>query len=202
MKKLAFSVVALLVAGAGVSVAAAGCSSSSSNNGTPAPDTGTAADSTTPEDGGADTGTPDDSSTGSDAPAEAGACMTDASGALQVLEPTDDGGVMENTACETCIASSCGAAQTACIQDCNMVPDPNSDASVPACGAYAVCVYSAFLTNLSAYVMDAGQSVGEPADLAAAQAGCAGSFASTSTGSGNALIGCIAGMCATQCVGQ
>jgi hypothetical protein len=192
MKKLALSVVALMVAGAGVSVSAVGCSSSSST-GTTQDDSGTVADVTTGDSGETgETSTTDDGATDSGS-AEA-ACLTDAGGSIAVEVPNPDGGdPIENTACEQCIATNCSAAQTTCLDDCSMVPQ--DDASVPACGAYAVCVYSSFLTKLQ--TSDAGLA----ADLTAAQTSCAGTFSPSSTGPGNALIGCIASSCASASAG-
>lgn len=195
MKKLALSVVALMVAGAGVSMSSVGCSSSSST-GTTGEDSGTGADVTTPEDGGTDTGTPTgDSST----PVDSGtteataACDVDAAGSIQVVEETDAGEV-ENTACEMCVAANCAQQQCVCLTDTNMAT--LGDASAPACGVYAICVYQAFLTALA--TSDAGES----ADLTAAQAACAGSLPQASITDGNGLIACIASACTTQCVGQ
>jgi len=196
MKKLAFSVVLLMVAGAGASVGAVGCSSSSSNG--TSEDSGPGADVTagdsgeTTETSTTDSGTPP---TDSGTPTEAApACDVDAAGSLQIGVDTD-AGFVENTPCETCISTSCAQAQCVCLTDTNMVTV--DDAGEPACGAYAGCVYTAFLTNLA--TSDAG-AAGEAADLTAAQASCAGSFPSASITDGNGLIGCIASNCAASCV--
>jgi hypothetical protein len=191
MKKLALSVVALMVAGAGVSVSSVGCSSSSSTGTSSGDDSGSLADVTTGDSGESETST-GEGGTDSGTPVEA-SCLTDASGTIEVDTPTADGGTVENTACEQCIATNCSAAQTTCIEDCNLVAD--GDASAPACGEYAVCVYSAFLTNLA--TSDAGLAT----DLSSAQTSCAGSFAPASIASGNALIGCIASSCASATAG-
>jgi hypothetical protein len=194
MKKLALSVVILMVAGAGASVSAVGCSSSSA--GGTATDSGTLPDVTnddsgTTEAGGDDSGSPGDSGTPSEA---APACDVDAAGSLQIGVDTD-AGFVENTACEGCIATNCANAQCVCLTDTNVVQV--DDAGEPGCGAYAGCVYTAFLTNVA--TSDAG-TAGEGADLMAAQASCAGSFAAGSISSGNGLIGCIASSCASSCV--
>jgi len=174
MKKLALSVVLLMVAGAGGTVGAIGCSSSSS--GTTADDSGTNADVTTGDDSGT-----------------TAMCDIDAAGSLQIGVDTD-AGFVENTACEACIATNCGQAQCVCLTDTNMVTV--DDAGEPGCGAYAGCVYTGFLTALA--TTDAGLA----ADLMGAQTACATGFASASTTSGNALIGCIASSCESSCVGQ
>jgi hypothetical protein len=196
MKKLALSVVLLMVAGAGASVSAVGCSSSSA--GGAANDSGTP-DVTSGDDSGTgsetsdnDSGTPGDTGT---TPTEAAAmCDFDAAGSLQIGVDTD-AGFVENTPCETCIATNCAQPQCVCLTDTNVVTV--DDAGEPGCGAYAGCVYTAFLTNLA--LSDAG-AAGEGADLMAAQTSCAGSFAAGSIASGNALIGCIASSCASSCV--
>ncbi len=187
MKKLALSVVLLMVAGAGASVSAVGCSSSSS--GTTAEDSGTA-DVTQGDDSGTGSETStEDSGPGTDSgtPTEAAAaCDVDAAGSLQIGVDTD-AGFMENTACEACIAANCAQPQCVCLTDTNTVVV--DDAGEPGCGAYAGCVYTAFLTNLA--TSDAGLQ----GDLTSAQSSCMGSFATGSIASGNALIGCIATSC-------
>ncbi len=193
MKKLALSVVILMVAGAGASVSAVGCSSSSA--GTTADDSGTNSDVTTGDDSGtAETGT-ETSTEDSGTPMEGAAmCDIDAAGSLQIGVDTD-AGFVENTACEGCIATNCAQAQCVCLTDTNVVQV--DDAGEPGCGAYAGCVYTAFLTNLA--TSDAG-AAGEGADLMAAQASCMSTFAAGSISSGNGLIGCIASSCESSCV--
>jgi hypothetical protein len=195
MKKLALSVVALMVAGAGMSVSAVGCSSSSSAGATE--DSGTGEDVTTGDSGEVsetstgDSATPADSGTGE----AAATCDVDAAGSIQIGTDTD-AGFVENTACEACIAANCAVPQCQCLTDTTTVTV--DDAGEPACGAYAGCVYPTFLMNLA--TSDAG-AAGLGTDLMNAQASCAGSFSMGSIGLGNALIGCIASSCAAASAG-
>jgi hypothetical protein len=199
MNKLALSVVVLMVAGAGVSMSSVGCSSSSSTG--TSEDSGTGSDVTTGDDGGGtDSGTPTgDSGTptgdsGTAADSGTAPCDVDAAGSIQVISTTADGGEVENTACEMCIATSCAQEQCTCLTDTNM--GSVDDAAAPECAVYAICVYETFLTAL------ATDDAGSAADLTNAQASCATSTSapSSSTALGNGLIGCIATSCATQCV--
>ncbi len=194
MKKLALSVAVLMVAGAGISASAIGCSSSSSTGGN---DSGTAETSTGDDSSTGDSATGDDSSTTdsgtvdtgtppADGGAEAAACTSDAG--LVILG--GDGGL--NTACMSGVSSSCGQEQCVCLTDTNLVPDPTSDAGgmIPTCGYYVGCVYQT--VSYLAATTDAGLT----ADLTQAQAACAangdaGALPSSSTGGGDALIGCI-----------
>jgi hypothetical protein len=193
MKKLAFSVVALLVAGAGASVSAAGCSSSSSSgNGGPAADTGTVEDVTNNQ----DTGTEVDSGTATDtgSPTPEAGCSTDAGGSFQF--PGADGG--ENTTCEACIATNCGMQQTACLDDCNMV-NPDDAGNIPACGGYVSCLYTAAETYL-AQNPDAGLA-GLSGQLSTFEGTCGTGLPSASTTLGNLFVACAANpsTCAGEC---
>jgi len=190
MKKLALSVVVLLVAGAGAGVAAVGCSSSSSSSG----DGGTGGDSSVvpgddgggteaaTDDGGSTEAATDDGGGNDTGTTETGAMCTDG-GALGVVGA--DGG--PNTACTDAIAASCGNEQCLCTTDTAMVPFDDAGTMVPACEAYAYCVYYEFSVNLQT------SDAGTPADLMAAQATCAAKgFPTASVALGDAFYVCLA----------
>jgi hypothetical protein len=94
-----------------------------------------------------------------------------------------------------CINANCQVPECQCTGD--MVPEP--DGALAVCSTYVVCVYDAFLQNLAS--SDAGAQ-GEGADLMNAQAMCQAGIDMNSMTLGNALIGCIAASCASQCVVQ
>jgi hypothetical protein len=200
MKKLALSVVALMVATGGATLGAVGCSSSSSAGGTADSGTtemdATGGDSGTPEDSSTntDTGTPEgDSST----PMEAAACTTDASIAVGV---DTDAGFVVNTACSDCINTSCGPQACSCITDTNIVALDDAGDNTTACGEYVGCVYQGLVAFVQANP-DAGATALTTA-LGQAQTQCntALSTPTASKGDGDGLIGCVASMCPTQCL--
>ncbi len=205
MKKLALSVVVLAVAGLGASLGSVGCSTSNS-----ASDGGASNDSSTTSDSGSgseassgdDSSTPADGS-GSSSGGEGGSGSGGGDGGTEggtssctnpeagIPVPGQDGG--DNTACESCISTSCAATQCNCLSD-TPVPVDDAGTMAPACEAYAVCVYQNFVTAL--LTSDAGETM----DLTNAETACAGTFNSTTTKLGQSLIGCIAGHCTSQCV--
>jgi hypothetical protein len=141
-----------------------------------------------------DTGTP----TGDSGTEAAVLCDVDAAGSLQIGVDTD-AGFVENTACEACIAMNCAQPQCLCLTDTNMATV--DDAGEPACGAYAGCVYTEFLTNLAE--SDAG-AAGLGDDLMAAETTCGAASPTPPASSvtlGKGLIGCIATNCATASAG-
>jgi hypothetical protein len=117
-------------------------------------------------------------------------------GALMVVDTTDAGPV-ENFSCEMCINANCQQQECQCTGDPIMVLQDAG--AVPACAAYAECVYVTFLQLLAAN--DAGTQ-SESADLTTAQAACQAGIDMSSIQLGNALIACIASSCVTPCVMQ
>ena len=203
MKKLALSVVVLMVASAGVSISGAGCSSSSStgtssssSGGTDATaDTSSGGDDSSSSSSGSDSSS---SSSGGDSSSSSGsdatACSVPDSGGIPVSGL--DGG--ENTACESCIGASCCNEQNACIFDTNMVVGDDAGTMFPGCDVYLNCVYpelTQLLLTTDAGLM--GAATQAETDCAGADGG---NFAAGSVTAGNALLSCIGLNCASTCI--
>jgi len=190
MKKLALSVVLLMVAGAGVSVSAVGCSSSSSAGTTAGGDSGTGADVTQGDDSGTggETSTEDTGTTTTDSGTTMEAAATcDVDGGGSFVFPGADGG--ENTACATCISTNCAMSQCFCLADTNMV-NPDDAGAIPACGGYVECLYGA----AEAALPDAGLS-GLSALLPGFETACGTGLPAASTDLGKAFVGCAVNSC-------
>jgi hypothetical protein len=201
MKKLALSVVALMVATGGATLGAVGCSSSSSSGSPATGDSGTepdvtAGDSGTPEDSSTntDTGTPEgDSST----PMEAAACTTDASIAVGV---DTDAGFAVNQPCSDCINTSCGQPACSCITDTNIVALDDAGDNTTACGEYVGCVYQGLVGFVQANPDAGAMALTTALGQAQMQCNTALSTPMASKGDGDQLIGCVASMCASSCL--
>jgi len=203
MKKLALSVVVLMVASAGVSISGAGCSSSSgsgassgsSGSGSGSDATADSSGSSSGSDANGDTGSSSgvDSSSGSDA-SEGGSCTVSEAGGIPVGGL--DGG--ENTACEMCLGTSCCDQQNACVNDSNLQVGDDAGTMYPACDLFINCVYPE-LTQLI-LTTDAGLM----SDLTTAVTDCSGAdggnFPPDSIAAGTALLTCAGTACAASCI--
>jgi hypothetical protein len=193
MKKLALSVVVLMVAGAGVSLSGAGCSSSSSSStgsSSGGTDSGSGSDVTvdtgsssgSDSSSGTDTGS---SSGGGDDASDAPACMTPDGGSLP-FEGLDGG---PNPTCTTCLGTSCCTEQHDCVFDPNMAVSDDAGGMEPACVVYLTCVYTEVLT------LNGTNDAGSAANAATAQADCAGAdggnFPASSITAGGAIATCL-----------
>jgi len=111
---------------------------------------------------------------------------------------TADGGM--NTACESCLNTSCGNEQCLCVTDSNTLPVDDAGDVAPGCDLFVNCVYGD-LTSILANNPDAGASTAVMTAIADCSGGDAGStFAAGSITAGTNLITCVATMCNTQCV--
>jgi hypothetical protein len=121
------------------------------------------------------------------------ACDVDAAGSIEIDTP--DGGM--NTACESCLATNCAQEQCVCLTDTNMAPLPDDAGNAPACGVYVGCLYSLAEQSLAANP-DAGVA-GLSAQLSGFEATCGTGLMSSSTTSGNGLVGCFVNFCGSTC---
>jgi hypothetical protein len=112
---------------------------------------------------------------------------------IPVLDP--DGGM--NVACESCLSTSCGNEQCACVQDPNLIAIDDAGTFAPGCDLFVNCVYGDFVQIL--LTTDAGATQA----LQQAISDCVGGGGPFTTGTiqlGENLISCIAANCAVQCV--